>query len=222
MGNDNLSGIGGLLGIIILIALFFGAGKLFPALGTLLLIGGGIFLALIILIVVLIIVFTKKSGKEQKKGAISDEQNAILKKGRQNLLEMKKHNMSIRNQQIRSASGDICRSVDEIFRELKEQPEDIPNLRQFFNYYLPTCEKILSKYAMLEKKGIPSADITESTIACLADIREVVDKQYQNLFEDDLLDLSVEMEALRVSCKRDGLLSEEDFKVDKNNISLTL
>ena len=41
-----------------------------------------------------------------------------------------------------------------------------------------------------------------------------------DLGEDDMLDLSVEMEALKANCKRDGLLADEDFNVsDTGNIN---
>ena len=43
------------------------------------------------------------------------------------------------------------------------------------------------------------------------------EKQYKSLFSGDMLDLTVEIEAMTIACKRDGLLSEEDFEKDKDN-----
>jgi len=37
-----------------------------------------------------------------------------------------------------------------------------------------------------------------------------MEKQYSSLFDDDKLDLTVDMEALTLACKRDGLLDEEE------------
>ena len=39
-----------------------------------------------------------------------------------------------------------------------------------------------------------------------------MEKQYNNLFEDDILDLTVEMKILTQMCKKDGLLTEADFE----------
>ena len=108
-------------------------------------------------------------------------------------------------------SEEICGIADKILRALKEQPKDIPSARQFLNYYLPTLGSILLKYVQVEESGMPTAELTENIITCLGDIKIAMEKQYANLFEDDMLDLSVEMEALTLACKRDGLLDDEDF-----------
>ena len=39
---------------------------------------------------------------------------------------------------------------------------------------------------------------------------KAMEKQYNGLFDDDKLDLSVDMEALTLACKRDGLLEDEN------------
>lgn len=221
--NNSSSGIGGLLGIVACIAAFFVARKFFPSLGKLLLIAGIVLVVLIVAIVIIVIACSKSTAKDKKKTGLSDEASVVLSKGRSNLMELRRHSMSIKNQQIRTSSEEICKSVDKILRTLREQPEDIPDVRQFFNYYLPTFGKIMKKYAMLEKNGIPTREATEGTIICLADIKVAMEKQHANLFEDDMLDLSVEMEALKANCKRDGLLADEDFNVsDTGNINLTL
>ena len=62
----------------------------------------------------------------------------------------------------------------------------------------------------------------QNTVIHSADIKTALEKQHANLFEDDMLDLSVEMEALKVNCKRDGLLADEDFNTSEETIPLTL
>ena len=61
-------------------------------------------------------------------------------------------------------------------------------------------------------------EVTENTIDCLKNIKAAMEKQYNNLFESDILDLTVEMEVLTQICKRDGLLTDEDFQLEKTNI----
>ena len=67
------------------------------------------------------------------------------------------------------------------------------------------------KYKELESSGVPTMEVTENTIDCLKNIKAAMEKQYNNLFESDILDLTVEMEVLTQICKRDGLLTDEDF-----------
>ena len=151
--NNSSSGIGGLLGIVACIAAFFVARKFFPSLGKLLLIAGIVLVVLIVAIVIIVIACSKSTAKDKKKTGLSDEASAVLSKGRTQLMDLRRNGMCIKNQQIRTESEVICKSVDKILRTLREQPEDIPEARQFFNYYLPTFGKIISKYLMLEKSG---------------------------------------------------------------------
>ena len=73
------------------------------------------------------------------------------------------------------------------------------------------CPYCSTEFDMETLQGYDDALVME----CLENIKSAMDKQYQNLFEDDKLDLTVEMEALALACKRDGLLyadAEENFE----------
>jgi len=224
MDNNPLSGILGLIGLGVCILLFLAVKRFFPSFATVLLGVAGVIVLLIIALVVFVIFLAFRKPKEPEQKAGKQDINAILSKGRANLMELRSMSVRIRNQQVRSASMEICESVERILRTLKEQPEHISDVRQFFNYYLPTLGSILAKYVRMEKSGLPETEMTENVISCLKDIRIAMDKQYQNLFDDDILDLTVEMEALTLACKRDGLLEDEAFKTKSKgkDISLTL
>ena len=222
MKNRKTSGFSGILCLIGAVAFFLCLRHFFPALSTVFLVIAGIALVLVILLVVLVIVFSRQKPEEKERAKASADVNAILVKGRSNLMELRRLEMRVKDSRIRALSEEICRSIDRILRTLKEQPEDIPAVRQFFNYYLPTLGSILLKYVRLEESGVPTAEITENTVSCLNDIRTAMEKQYANLFEDDMLDLSVEMEALTTACKRDGLLDDEGFQENGMKVNLTL
>lgn len=222
--NNRSSGGLGLLGLIGIVILFFTVRHLFPSLTTVFLVIIGIVLFLVVLLVALVIFFAFRKPKGRSGKTTGGDIDKILAKGRSNLLELRQLTMRLKNQQIRSLSEDVCGIIDKILKALKEQPEDIPTVRRFFNYYLPTLGGILRNFLRLEKSGVPDADTTEKVIACLNDIRIAMEKQYTNLFDNDKLDLTVEMEVLRQMCKQDGLLAEDMIQLqDENrNNSLTL
>lgn len=68
----------------------------------------------------------------------------------------------------------------------------------------------------MEAGGVLNPELAGSVMECLGNIKSAMDKQYQNLFEDDKLDLTVEMEALTLACKRDGLLDAEAADAAEN------
>lgn len=218
------SGVVGLLGIVGCVAAFLFVRRYFPFLSTILLVIVGIIAVLIILLVVLVMYFAFSKPKKGSPAAAKAESNAILNKGRAHLMELRRMGMRIKNKDIRDLNSQITASADKILKILREKPESIPSVRQFLNYYLPTLGGILNKYVRVEESGVPSGELVQSVISNLGEIKKAMEKQYASLFDDDMLDLSVEMEALTIACKRDGLLSDEDFKPQDGDgsISLTL
>ena len=182
-------------------------------------IAAGIFIALL---VALVIFFAFRKPNAKNNDTAPGEETDVLTKGRSKLLELRQLNMRLKNRQIRSHSEEICSIVDKIIRALREQPEDIPRARQFFNYYLPTLGEILRKYRILEESGVPASDATENVASCLEVIRAAMEKQYENLFDDDKLDLTVEIEVLKQMGLRDGLLTDDDFRAEGGEQGITL
>lgn len=222
--GGRFSGILRILGLIGVVAMFFFLRCVFPSLATALLAIGGIIAVLIVILVAVVIYLALRKPKDKGDTTAAANMHAILTKGRSSLMELRRMGMKIKNQQIRKLNEEICDTANKILRALKEQPEDIPRVRQFFNYCLPMLSSILMKYVRLEESGVPAENMTESAISCLGDIKTAMEKQYTSLFDNDLLDLTVEMEVLTLVCRRDGLLTEDSFQIqgENRNIILTL
>ena len=180
-------------------------------------VAGAILIALLVA-VVMFFAFWKPKATDSETAA--GEAAKALAKGRSDLLQLRQLNMRLKNQQIRRLSEEICTTVDKIIRALAEQPKDVYRTRQLFNYYLPTLGEILRKYRALEESGIPASGTTENVVSGLETIRTAMEKQYANLFDDDILDLTVEMEVLKQICQRDGLLADEAFKNESGGQSV--
>ena len=220
--NDNSSGILGFLGLIGTVIIYFVIRYFFPSLAAALLFVGVIALLFLVLLVMVVMYFALKKPKKGSAQEAEAVNHQILADGRKNLMQLRCLTMEVKDSGVRTISMETCSVIEKILKELKEQPENIADVRQFLNYYLPTQGKILKKYVHLENNGIPSGELKEHTRGYLADIKHAMEKQYKNLFEDDLLDLSVEMKALTLACKRDGLLTEEDFKTQSEDAGITL
>lgn len=224
MSEQKASGALGLIGIVVCVVLYFVGRRFFPKLSTLILIVCAVIVLLIVLLVVVVMAFAFRKPKPKPGELSGTDVTAILAKGRSNLMELRSRLMRVRNVEIRSTGEAICKTIDQILRTLKEQPEDIPSVRKFFNYYLPTLGSILTKYLRLEQSGVPAEDTTQKTIACLTDIQTAMQKQYENLFDNDVLDLTAEMEVMTQICKRDGLLADDVLQIKEGDrvIELTL
>lgn len=218
MGDNKFSGLISLLGIIVCIGGVIMLRKIFPALAIALLIGALLVVLLLVVIVAFVIAWAFHKPKENENASAIKEISSLQKEGRADLIEIRQIGMRLKNQEIRKKNDEICESANKIISEIKNHHGRLPEVRRFFNYYLPTLGKILKNYEKLESAGMVKEDTTQSTVKCLSDIKVAMDKQYQNLFDKYELDLTVEMEVLSTICKRDGLIAEDD----EENIVLTL
>lgn len=174
-------------------------------LGKLALIGGGLLLAL----VAVVVYFAFKKPKD----AAAPAAEPAVRQGGRDLTELKRMTAKVKDAEIRALGEAVAKRADLIMQELKKQPEEAKKLSQFFNYYLPTLGKILGKYAELEQSGVVAENVRENTAKCLRDLSGALEKQHTELFKNDILDLSVEMAALTMTCQRDGLISGEELKL---------
>ena len=203
---------GGILGLLGLAVAFFLLCKFLPALAKLFMILGGIVALGVVALVAVTVYFAFRKPQKTEKQKMDEYTAATVQSGRTQLMEIRRLAMKVKNPEIRKSSETICGQIDKILRTLKEQPGDLPQLSRFFSYYLPTLQSILTKYTRLETAGLPEEDTVKKTLSCLKDMESAMEKQYRNLFEDEKLDLSVEMKVMSQICKRDGLL-EDDYQI---------
>lgn len=106
---------------------------------------------------------------------------------------------------------DIAAAIGRIRAEIIKSPEKIAKLRKFFNYYLPTTEKLTGKYAELAAAGhtgTAGENINEtlsSIEGILGQIRTAFDKQYDALFADVAMDITTDVTVLETKIKMDHL-----------------
>lgn len=148
---------------------------------------------------------------ERVNGAINSTPE--LKLARQTITEEKLLVGRVNDASVRESATRVLEGATKVLETLAQKQEKINQSHQYLNYYLPTLGLILKKFSTLEANGMATDAMRDKVVKYLGDIEEVMDKQYESLFSDDILDLAVEMEAMTISCKRDGLLSEDDVEI---------
>lgn len=82
-------------------------------------------------------------------------------------------------------------------------------------YYLPTLLKLLRSYDHLEDQGVRGENIqrTMQEIERILDtVVEAFDKQLDNLFEAEAMDISADIQVCRPCCPRRGWCSRTSLK----------
>lgn len=102
----------------------------------------------------------------------------------------------------------ISGTVEKIRDALISEPRDLPVVRRFMNYYLPTTQKLVNKYVFVMRQDADSENIT-STAASIEDVLAQIDTAFKHqldaLFADDALDISTDIAVLEALLARDNL-----------------
>jgi len=137
--------------------------------------------------------------------------DVIISEGLAYLRQIKQANDAITDEKISVQITRMEVATDKIFRYIAKHPEDAPQIHKFMNYYLPTLLKLLDSYISLNEQGIKGEHIS-STIknieGILSTIADAFEKQLDNLFADDALDISTDIKVLETMLAQEGLTSD--------------
>ncbi len=111
--------------------------------------------------------------------------------------------------EVMSAKIDHIENITRsIFAIVEQKPERKQEIRSFFNYYLPTTQKLLDFYAQLEAQPVQSQTIRDSRKNIEGIMDNLVrgfENQLDSLFRADALDISSDISVLENMLAQDGL-----------------
>lgn len=163
----------------------------------------------------------EKEKQETEKAAAagtsySPEISAILAEGNRALSEMGRLYMSIKDPEVRGKINEIMRITDKIAQDAISDPSDIPQIKKFMNYYLPTTIKLLNAYDRMSAQGIEGENLDKSMqrINDMLDTAiEAYKKRLDSLFANQALDIETDIQVMNTMLAREGLSGGKDFEV---------
>lgn len=154
----------------------------------------------------------RKTAAEKK--SYGPEIDPIIEEGNKALSEMGRLYLSIKDTDVRMKINEIMRITDKITQDAIEDPSDIPQIKKFMNYYLPTTIKLLNAYDRMSAQGIEGDNLDKS----MNSINEMLDaaieaykKRLDSLFENQALDIETDIKVLNTMLAREGLSGNKDF-----------
>ena len=177
------------------------------------------FIILVVVAIVVYVVFSKMfPGKivvvEQPKNEETGnpEVDAVVREGKRAMQEMGRLYSSIDNPDVKKRIVEIMDISDKIVKNAISDPKDIPNIKRFLNYYLPTTIKLLNAYDRMSVQGIEGENIS-GTITRIEDMLDTVvvsyKKQLDALFADEALDIETDIKVMDGLLQREGLKDKE-------------
>ena len=99
---------------------------------------------------------------------------------------------------------------------MHNHPEQLPRVRRFREYYLPTTRKLLDTAQGLGNTETENArEIRRDITGILHTLNQAYAKLYDTLLQDISLDVSTEIGTLETMLRQDGLT--HDFETDFKN-----
>lgn len=154
--------------------------------------------------------------QEQENISYGPKVDPIVKEGRMALAEMGRLYKSIEKPEIRSRINELMQITDKIIQDAIEDPSDVPQIKQFMNYYLPTTLKLLNSYDRMRSQGISGSNLDKS----MENIESMLDtaiaaykKQLDALFANQALDIETDIQVMNQMLEREGLSGKSDFAV---------
>ena len=162
---------------------------------------------------------SKKAPAQQPIPKTGDEAvDSLVQKGQEMLAQIREENDLIPDPELSRQMEQLEDVANRIFRTVADQPRKAPQIRRFMDYYLPTTLKMLQGFRKMDERKVEGAN-AESTRWQIRQAMDVVlkafDKQLDTMYQDDLLDISTDIDVLETMLRQDGLI-DSGIK-NKNN-----
>lgn len=154
---------------------------------------------------------TAQEAPRQKAQPITGDPFAdeVIRRGQELLRAIRLENDRIPDPVLSHQMDELESVANKIFRQVAEQPGKAPQIRRFMDYYLPTTLKMLSGYRKIEQEKVEGryADATKQKIEAAMDVvLSAFKKQLGTLFQNDMIDISTDIDVLETMLKQDALI----------------
>jgi 5-bromo-4-chloroindolyl phosphate hydrolysis protein len=129
----------------------------------------------------------------------------ILNNGKAKVKTLRIYAENVKDNSIKKEISEIAGTAEKIFQNFSKDPKDIKAARQFITYYLDAAINVIKQYSELSDNAPDKKYFQAKVSALLKTINKSFEKQLKRLYEDDFLNLEVEMKVLEKTIKTEGL-----------------
>lgn len=153
--------------------------------------------------------------KKRQEEAAAAKQPAAAEQGYNGvLMEIRRANDEIADPVLSAKIDQLETLAARIFHIVEEEPEKAERIATFFNYYLPTTQKLLDSYAKFESAGIEGENLRLAKARIESTMDTIVhgfEHQLDELYQSDVLDVDRDIRVMETMLNRDTASVEQDF-----------
>jgi len=151
----------------------------------------------------------KAAEEERKKNSTGNEElDKIILEGNEYIKKLREANIAIEHEGISNSIDRMEKAAKDIFDFVKDNPSQIPEIKKFMNYYLPTTVKLLNSYETLSRQSVKGENIRSAMFdieGMMETIATAFEKQLDTLFGTQVLDLQADMTVMESILEQEGL-----------------
>lgn len=140
------------------------------------------------------------------------EVDALIQERDRAVSEMRRLNDNIQDALISSQINQLEDVTQKIVAQVVANPNKLPQIRKFMNYYLPTTLKLLNAYDRMGSVGVSGENIdgTMGKIESMMDtVVKAFERQLDALFGDEALDISTDITVMENLLAQEGLSGQQ-------------
>ena len=142
----------------------------------------------------------------------------LIQHGMEMIRQIREENAQIPDQALSGKIDQLEETARRIFATVADKPEKAPQIRRFMDYYLPTVLKMLTNYRKVGERGVTgeNADKMKTTVENAMDVvLDAFEKQHDQLYQRDMLDVTTDISVLETLMKQDGLIENVPMKPEE-------
>lgn len=157
----------------------------------------------------------KKAAEPEKTVSNTGELDEMIAEGQEYIIKLRNMNDNIPGEEISAKLFRLENLLKEIFEGLKVHPEQMPQMRKFMNYYLPTTLKLVAAYEEFDDLSSQGEEILEAKAEIektLDSINSAFEELLNRMFRETAFDVTTDAQVLQTMLAKEGLTGQREFE----------
>lgn len=154
----------------------------------------------------------RKKQEEATKPKRDDQLEKAIQDGKNFIQQIKEANDALPGEEISRKLYRLEEIITKIFECVEQHPEQLPEIRKFMEYYLPTTLKLVNAFREFEAQPVQGENITNSKreiLATLDTINSAFENLLDSLYEEAAMEVYSDISVLQTLFAQEGLTGKD-------------
>lgn len=149
---------------------------------------------------------------------VKQQENVSTNQWKSYIKTIKEAESEFKSQDISFSLYRLSKVVEKVIDYLEKHPEKEKDVKKLMEFHLPSTVKLILSYRELDKSGINTFNIEktkEEIVSACDKIHEAFNGVLEDLYNDKAIDVSTDIQVLKMMLSREGFLDRDVFKQNK-------